>query len=238
MECKRRGVSFHALERIFWDNFWRAREREELARSGKQVTLRSSERGTLIEALAQSFPCDSILEVGCAFGQNLAVFAHLVPGTSICGVDRNGAALKEAEAFFKTLRSQSAPRFVKGSVDDLSMFASLSFDVVYTCALFLYVRPDEAEPAARELLRVAKRKVLLLEQHVEDRNNPQLHLGVFVQRGAGPAGYWLRDYRRLFSQFVPDGNIKVTKVLHPNWEAERWKSAANLIEITVSPEIT
>lgn len=222
------------LPEVLWkplrDSFWRRFWRREQQLTGETADLQRSERGVLIERIADLYPFRSILEAGCAYGQNFVVYAPYFPQTKIVGVDIHPECVsgaRENMAAAGTAHVQILP----GDVRSLSDFPDKSFDIVYTCALFLYVPGEDVEQAAKELLRVAKKRVLLMEQHAPELAGDDPVRGCYLTRKTGIGGYWLRDYRKVMEKFVPAGQVTLTKIPDPNWNAEHWKECAHLIEV-------
>ena len=93
----------------------------------------------------------SLLDVGCALGEMLQLASKL--GIKSWGVDISRAAISQMTP---SLRS----RCQVGSILSLP-FKEGSFDIVSCLALLEHIREEDTEKALREVLRVAKKYVLL-----------------------------------------------------------------------------
>jgi ubiquinone/menaquinone biosynthesis C-methylase UbiE len=214
---------------FYWNRFWI----NQAAHSATdRVSVRYSERATLIEAICASYPFSTILEVGCAYGQNLLLLGKLFPGAAITAVDKSQSHAEAASKFARELGMQNVT-VLAADAEDLSLFPNRAFDIVFTSATLLYLRADKIDRAVSELLRVCRRKLILLEQHAENPHFPGQAQGVLVPRAGGPGGYWLRDYRKLLEAHVKPDSISFFKVPNPSWRGEQWETLAHLIEVKV-----
>jgi ubiquinone/menaquinone biosynthesis C-methylase UbiE len=112
----------------------------------------------------------------------------------------------------------------------LSAFPTGSRDIVLSCALCLYVPPEQIEIVLREMLRVARQRVILMEQH---RLANEAAADEFILRPGRSDGYWIRDYQAVLRNIDPTLSIEVSQIPAPRWPAEKWKSLAHLIEINL-----
>lgn len=224
------------LER-FWRSYWREQELEERLALGVASTesIRGSERAVLIESIIDCYPFTSLLEVGCGYAQNFHVLADLLPQVRLAGIDIDAGRIDEGQALLQ--RKGVSAVLAEGDVCDLSVFADRSVDIVMACALLLFVEPERIEQAVREMLRVARKSVLLLEQHQENPANPTQELGVKVPMDTGRSDYFLRDYRSLFervaAQMGRSVRVQSIKIEHPRWVIEQWQQYAYVFRIDV-----
>ena len=217
------------LLQSYWSFFWRREEKsEELALERQSSSpVHGSERAVLIETIAACYPFTSLLEVGCGYGQNFHVLAKLFPRARFVGVDIDANRVSSGQALLES-RGCSNARLVEGCAWELTEFPDNSSDVVISCALLLFIDSSTLDQTLREMLRIARRKVILLEQHTPDLAEQQ------VARDTGLADYWLRDYRAALARCVAAEAISVVEVPNPRWEVEQWKDYAAVISVTLS----
>lgn len=228
-------AAYLALRKAFFSRLWK--KEEELAKKGlgaDHPTIANSERAVLIEHLVEAYPFTSIFELGCAFGKNFHILAPLFPNVAMRGIDADAAIIPGANAFLRERGLLNATLSVC-RMEELSEIPDKSCDLVYTCASLLYVPANAIESVVSNMLRIAKKRVLILEQHVENKYYKDQARGVFVQGQGSQQGFWLRDYAKLLSQFVAHERIVITKVPNPIWPTEQWKQHACLIEVDIRP---
>lgn len=203
-------------------------EKQHLGDSAPIRPIEGSERAELIEAIVSEHPFDSLLEVACSCGQNFFTLAPIFPEVKFCGIDRDEHAVNEGKRMFA---NQPNVSLAITDARDLSMYQDKSFDLVISCAFFLYVWPDDVAPVLQEMFRVAKRKIILMEQHQPHPEGNKNYIGTYYSFKQKVPGYWLRDYKELFARYVPAEKIKIKKVPAPRFEVEQWQSYASLIEV-------
>jgi len=186
-------------------------------------------REYLIERLAALSP-SSILEVGAASGPNLYLLAKLLPGVKLTGIDINPEAVTKGNEWFKEEGITNVTLSV-GKADDLKQFQDKSFDVVFTCSTLVVVGPDKIKRVIAEMLRVARRAIVLLEWHSFNAKQSS-------PLGDYHLGFWKRDYMALLSQLAPKGSISIVKLpeeiwTHKGWRHEGWKDFGAIIEVVL-----
>jgi len=181
-----------------------------------------SHRSFLMERIFKFSP-SSILEVGCNCGPNLYILAKKFPNVEIRGIDINSMAVQKGNEWFTQEDISNVKLFV-GKADDLRQFRDKSFDVVFTDAVLIYIGPDKIKKVIEEMLRVTRKALIFLEWHCFDsKRNP---LGVYV-------GHWMRDYRALLKEFVPEDKIKVTKMPKDLWPDPNWQRWGGVVEVVL-----
>lgn len=187
-------------------------------------SIKHPHRSLLINMIARHHP-SSILEVGANCGPNLYLLTKKLPHTKLYGIDINPAAVKIGNKLFAKEEIPNIKLSV-GKADNLNQFGNGAFDLVFTDAVLLYIGPDKIRSIAKEMLRVARKALILLEwQSMPEENDPE-GLGIYY------GSRWKRDYKNLFSQFVPDPRIHLTKLSYEQWPDPNWATLGYIIEIT------
>ena len=185
-----------------------------------------SHRSLLIERISKLNP-SSILEIGCNCGPNLYLLARKFPDAEIVGVDINSMAVDEGNKWFAEEGITNVKLLVKRA-DDLSSFSDKSFDIVFTDATLIYVGPDKIMKVMKEMLRIARKTIFLLEWHYfESGGADRRGLGVYH------SGAWKRDYVALLKQFVEEKRIAVTRITGDIWPEKNWAEVGAIIEVTM-----
>jgi hypothetical protein len=153
-----------------------------------------------------------ILEIGSNCGANLYHLAKKFPDSEIVGTDISKVAIQKGNTWFMQ-EGITNVRLISCKAEELNQFNDKYFDVVFTFAVLIYIGPDKIERVMKEIVRVAKRRLILIEAYGTDPKDP---------RGLGfrPYRYWKRDYATLFKQFVPhfpEGKIHISKFPEDLW---------------------
>lgn len=180
-------------------------------------------RRFLLERIEVFSPITSVLEVGCCCGSNLVLLAKKFPNAEIIGIDINPMAVKKGNKWLKQ-EGISNVKLSLGKVDDLREFQDKNFDVVFTDAVLLYIGPDKIKKAVEEMLRKARKALILCEWHDFSEKDKE---GI----GFYHLGFWKRDYIALLRQYVLEHNIRVTKIPEKVWDAEGWKEYGAIVEV-------
>ena len=185
-----------------------------------------SHRPFLIEKTSKFFP-HSILEIGCNCGPNLCLLAEKFPDAKIMGIDINPMAVQKGNEWLAQ-EGISNVKLLVGKADELGQFQDKSFDVVFTDAVLIYIGPDKIKDVIREMIRITRQALILVEWHsFESQNKDPYELGVYYY------GYWKRDYVALLKQFVREEQIRVTKITEDIWPDKNWKEVGAVIEVAM-----
>jgi ubiquinone/menaquinone biosynthesis C-methylase UbiE len=185
-------------------------------------------RSFLVERIAAFSPISSVLEIGCASGPNLYLLAKRFPQSEIRGIEINPQAVEVGSEGFAR-EGISNVKLSVGRAEDLCEFKDKSFDVVFTDAVLIYIKRSAICYIIKEMLRIARKGLVLVECHdFEQRTNDKRGLGFHTR------GLWVRDYVALLKQFVPEEQIRVTKITKEIWPDDGWGEHGALIEVTIA----
>jgi ubiquinone/menaquinone biosynthesis C-methylase UbiE len=174
-------------------------------------------RQLLVEKISASAPFTDVLEIGCASGPNLFLLAKKFPHARFVGVDINAEAVRQGNLFFEQQRMQNVLLFQE-KADQLDRFPNKSFDIVFTDAVLLCIGPDKIEKVAREIQRLAKKTIIVVEHHSEQES----HLGSRLEK------WWLRNYIKLFRPF---SNLANSMKIPPEVWRGNWGQFGYIVEI-------
>ena len=173
-------------------------------------------RKILIDKISNYFPFDSILEIGCASGPNLYLLTKKFPQTKFYGIDISKKAIGTGQNYFKKEKIKNV--FLEsGRAEDLKKFPDKSINLIFTDATLIYEGPDKINLIIKEMLRLAKKAIILCEQHTDS-------FGGYYK------DHWIHNYKLLFNKFVSEKKIKITKISPEVWEGD-WGKYGYLIEI-------
>lgn len=179
-------------------------------------TLDHPHRTQVVEAVA-TFQPESILEIGCASGANIARLRQSMPHVRLRGLDINTEAIRVGREYFS--RDRGIELFV-GHADWLDAFADRSQDVVLTDAVLMFVAPDRIHRALAEMLRVARKGLVFNEFHSAGET-----IGHF------DGGRWVYDLTELLRQ-AASGNILI-ETCKSDFTGGLWDRYGTLIKVRV-----
>ena len=151
---------------------------------------------------------DSLLEIGCSYAPNLSLIKKEYPNVKLAGIDINRDAILRA-----ILRVEGA-QLIVGDVNDLP-FKDKSFDIVLSDGVLVYVSPEEIDKVKSEMLRVARKAIILVEFHSEGLD----------KKGEISFSHWGRNYKELFKEY----EVEITKIT--NWTERNWDTTGFIVII-------
>lgn len=123
----------------------------------RNKTFPYEKRRDFFQNLVRANELKSVLEVGCNWGQNLALIAPYLPSPwRAWGVDINDSALLYGKQRNPKLQLCKASGFNLPFKDE-------SFDLVFTAGVLIHQKPDEIDSFMQEIIRVARKYVLAIE---------------------------------------------------------------------------
>ncbi len=131
-----------------------------------EESLKNPQRRLLIEKISVHAPLGSVLEIGCASGPNLYAFSREFPDTQFFGIDISRRAVEVGTAWMNDRGIKNVKLFT-GKADKLGRFPDKNMDIVLSVATLLYIGPDKIDQVIDEMLRVAKKALVLIEWHTE-----------------------------------------------------------------------
>ncbi len=184
-------------------------------------------RQFLLEKIAGYAPISSMLEIGCNCGPNLYLATKRFPAARIRGIDINPQAVEIGNKFFSS-EGLANVSLSLGKADELGQFPDKSFDIILTDAVLMYIGRDKIRQTIQEMVRVARRALILVEWHCFEPQHRDPHgLGVRCW------GCWRRDYKALLKEFIPEERIHISKITEDVWPDERWQEMGAVIEAVV-----
>lgn len=184
-------------------------------------------RTLLLDKIAEFSRISSVLEIGCNCGPNLHLLAQKYPDIMIRGIDINPIAVETENRYLSSGNSPNV-HISLGRADDLSQFQDKTFDVVFTDAVLIYIGPDKIQQTIQEMIRVARKGLVLVERHCFEPNNRD-NYGL----GSRPYGLWQRDYRKLLKELAPQAQIQITKITKDMWHDSGWQETGAVIEVVL-----
>jgi ubiquinone/menaquinone biosynthesis C-methylase UbiE len=226
---------WNPLWRRFWKKFWRKQQRLANKKSGREVSMPvwGSEAAMLTAEIAYSYRFSSVLEIGCGRGENLSIPSRLFRRAKFFGLSTDVDHVQQGMREFERRKIRNV-KLITGEATDLSAFSRDSFDLVFSCASLFRFGPESIEQVLREICRVARKRVVLLEQHEEGACSKRSENGRFELRPWNQKGYWIWDYQALFRRIDPSTVLKISRIPSPAWATEHWRTHGCLITVEFS----
>ncbi len=180
-----------------------------------EQSLNHPHRGILIEKISNYYPFEKVLEVGSASGPNLYLLAQKFPQVNFYGIDVSGKAVADGKKFFAKKGINNVFLQSMGALQ-LESFGDKSIDVVFSDAALIYIGLDKIDFVLREMSRIAKKAIILCEQHTEERS--------FYD------DKWVHNYEKIIGKILPMSKSNFTKISKDIWGGD-WGKFGYIIEI-------
>lgn len=233
--CIFRSVEYKLLGSKSDEKYWAERHLQESKRiqddwnkgnddwiTGYWNSIDHPHRQFLVEIISSYKPL-SILEIGCNCGPNLRLLAGKFPDAEIIGIDINPVAVQKGNEWLVQEGILNV-KLLECKADELSQFSNKNFDIVFTDAVLIYLGPDKIRTVINEMFRISNKAIILMEWHdFNSKNNP---LGKYKR-------HWVRDYKKLLKEFIPEEFIKINKLPDNLWTDKNWQKYGAVIEVKV-----
>lgn len=187
--------------------------KDNLTKIREYWNIRFNEANQYLIIRILPFKPKSILEIGSNCGNKLFLLSQKLEGTRIVGIDINQIAVQKGNEWFKKERINNVELRV-GRAEDLNEIPDKSFDIIFTWAVLIYIRPSKIKDVLASMLRIAKKAILLVEMDSEDYDRKSDKLGVYF-----PPGNWKRDYRWILKKLnVDNRKIQIEKISPSIWD--------------------
>ena len=158
-------------------------------------------------------PLKNALEVGCASGVNLIALAKQLPDTKLYGIDISTHAVRLGQKYLTPNHIRNIS-ISAGRADNLGKFSDKSIDVVFTSAVLIYVGPNKIRAVLKEMLRVARKAIVLIEWNT-------------VGESSVYADHWAHNWKSLLGE-LGENNVRLTKL-----DPDPWGGYGYLIEVVL-----
>jgi len=212
----RRNLSARVRGTEHYEKEWSAREYD-----GFWESVSHPHRELLLTILSKYSP-GSVLEIGCGGGPNLLRIAQAFPSAKLHGIDINRKAIEFGKKALAESRVENVELEI-GKADDLGRFDDRSFDIVLTDAVLIYVGKDKIDTIAKEMLRIARKAIVMVEYHDSKAGGE----GGFIAK----KGLWARDYSALFKPLKGVVDVELTKITREMWDDDYWSRYGHVIEV-------
>lgn len=174
-------------------NFWRDRGPDSWARILPTYWESQGQphRAALIEGLRLLPRFDTVRELGCCAGTNLALIRRAFPWVSVEGIELSVEAATFAQD--KLVQEPQCRVVCTDMVEDAPYWADREADVVVSCYALAYIPPETLHELAQHIIRSARVGVVLVEP---------MHNGPVGRLPVGYAQEWRHDYQAVLDAAV------------------------------------
>ncbi len=172
-------------------------------------SLAHPHRKLLVATVEKYTPIHSAFEIGCASGPNLFLLAQKFPDAVFSGIDISPSAVEKGAVWLAEKNIENISLIV-GGFDFLSTLPDKSFDIVLSDATLLYADPKQVRIVIQNMIRIAKKAIILVEQHTDGKSFYNSH--------------WVHNYKDI----VPDALF--TRIPSDVWGGD-WGKYGYIIEI-------
>jgi hypothetical protein len=217
-----------AMDGAFSRQFWATRESDNTDWVDGYWASRTKPLRQMTACTVAALDGSRVLEVGAHCGVNLWAIGQKRPFEWLVGVDISAHVVERGQRLLAA--NLSVPHALHlGSGEDLP-FPDHSFDIVLSAGTLVCIGPERIERTLREMLRVARRFIVLVEPLDESEET------------ASAAGredpypntmYWIRNYRRMIESMAPGSRRRSLQRVDPT-AARGHLNSIEVIEIVNS----
>jgi len=170
--------------------------------------------------IVKSFNPESILELGCGWGNNLRNIKIAIPDIKAVGTDINLTRMQQG---MSKIRGENLDvRMVEQNIKNID-YSPNSFDVVLTDAVLLMIEltEEELKKIFMNMKRIAKKAIVLVEWHDEEIKD---------LTGKNIGFRFVRNYKKLLEPLNAK-SIEMRKITPEEWDSTNWKTFGYYITI-------
>lgn len=156
-------------------------------------------RDSIINAL-KGIKFESLLEIGCSCGPNLARILKDFPNVKLSGIDTNN------DLILKGKKELPNVHFKTGDIRNVNL--SGIYDVILVDAVLMYISAKEITKVLRKINRASRRMVIIVDWYDES------FLGVIKDH------HWCRNYPELLG--VLGFSVTTKKLTEKEWPSQIW----------------
>lgn len=207
---------------LVFDWLWKYRSSADVRKAFGNID--KPHRKWVVDTVSGLIEFDSLCEVGSGYGPNLELFARKFPKASFLGVDISPASIEEGSQRFRKLGIGNV-LLHQASASKISIAKDKSFDVVLTDACLLYCDAARFEETLRELARISKSYLVLVEL-----NDSTLDLEQRITSHG-----FVRNYQKHLAALFPEAKVTFHYPPAATWVPGPWPDLGCLILVELCP---
>ena len=158
----------------------------------------------------------SILEVGCGEGQIMSLIKMNYPDVQLFGFDIS-------EDLINRLITENKLGIVFDATKKNWPISSKSFDIVFSSAVLILIKPQFTRGVIKEMIRIANKKIIFVELHSDKYKSVGEPLKEDDSR-------IVRNYVKLLKEFEEIKEIKTKEIPKEIWPGKSYSVSGYLIE--------
>ncbi len=162
------------------------------------ATAHQPHRHAIVSVLHTLPAVTSVLELGVMAGTNLKLIQDAFPWMALCGSDVHPQAVA-----FARRKLPQAHLYVAGPLEFLRAQPDGAVDVVFSCYTLAYLDRDGVVPVLVEMLRVARKGIIVAEPHVPSGTG-------LIRRDPMPE--WTHDYAAVLHSHLMESKTRAGQV--------------------------
>ena len=172
-------------------------------------------RKQIFEAFYEFKNLRSVLDLGCGPGANIVAIRKKFSDIELIGVDINSQAIRVGRAYFAS-REDYKVKLIKGKADAVPLHDK-SVDIVLIDALLMFITPSLIDNVITEIIRLAKKGIVINDYHRAGKESGQFF-----------GGRWVYDIESLLRRRLPKARITIEK---SDFEGGGWDSYGTFIVV-------
>lgn len=223
---------------VYFENKWHKRQSDDRNKDwdakGRNwienywLSVDHPHRKHLIDAIERFKPI-SAFEIGCNCGVNLYMISKKHPDWDLSGTDINVNAIQKGVNYMRMYDIKNVSLY-PNKADEVFRIEDKSVDVVFTDAVLIYIAPDKIDEVITEMLRIAKKGIVLVEWDISKIMVTEGH-NKDMEYHKGLCRY---NYQGLFEKHgIKSENIMIKKITKEMWPDENWSTVGSIIEVTL-----
>ena len=144
------------------EDFWRGSFGDDYTRRVNGIKMVESNIAFFNDALVRAKGIETILEIGCNRGLNLAALEYIDPSAVKTGIDINESAIRAMSMMFDDLKLDKPYMHVSSVVD---YETPNRYDLVFTKGVLIHVDPTQLDTVYAKMVELSKRYILVAEYY-------------------------------------------------------------------------
>lgn len=227
-----------AIQQFIWGCIWTYERFKVLCLTRKMLPpLHNSEVATLCKTIASNFPFLTAVEFGINNPQAFDLLSKLLPSVKFTALCETPTTVVNQTAIHRNKENVSV---LQANLTNVSELKDYECDIVWEIGILSIYDRKKAKEIFAEMIRVARRKIVLLEMQAKPTDNSEIN----YFNAETNTSLFIRDYQSFIDEMTnelsakKDNTPKFTLVFHkiktPLWQDKYWKNYGTVIECVIT----
>lgn len=144
------------------EDFWRGSFGDDYTKRVDSIKMVESNIALFNDALVKTKGIETILEIGCNRGLNLAALEYIDPSTVKTGIDINDSAIRAMSQMFDDLHLDK-PYMHRASIMEYE--TPNKYDLVFTKGVLIHIAPEQLDSVYAKMVNLSNRYILVAEYY-------------------------------------------------------------------------